>query len=170
MFTVCTYAGSINCRYRSCLKLPSSKWMDQSKSLSNEIKLCQLVDYTRPSGVDGVIVLTFIIKGDRSWTLNVHGRPVTQCSAISHFPQFVTHENVNDQLQCLGRLKVCATHPDERFYKWQRKRRALKKIKYLLVLMLLMLLSMVTHTAAHYILRHVRRWKMCKLCLTLGYT
>ena len=58
---------------RSHLKLPSSKWTDQSKSLSNEIKLCELGDRTRPSGVDGVIVLTFVIKGDRSWTLNVHG-------------------------------------------------------------------------------------------------
>ena len=72
-------------------------------------------------------MLTFVIKGDRSWILNVHGRPVTQCSAISHFPQFVTPENVNDQLQCLDRLKVCAAHPDERFLQMAKEKKSFKE-------------------------------------------
>ena len=72
-------------------------------------------------------MLTFVIKGDRSWILNVHGRPVTQCSVISHFPQLVTPENVNDQLQCLDRLKVCAAHPDERFLQMAKEKKSFKE-------------------------------------------
>lgn len=112
---------------RSRLILPSSKWTDQSKSPLTEIKLCKLGDRTRPSGVDGVVVLTFVIKGDRSWTLNVHGRPVTQCSAITHFSQLVTPENVNDQLQCLDRLRVCPAHPDERFLQMAKEKKSFKE-------------------------------------------
>ena len=66
----------------------------------------------------------------------------------------MTPENVNDQLQCLDRLKVCGAHPDEQFLQMAKEKKSFKEGQVLM--MLLMLLSMVTHTAAHYVLHHVR--------------
>ena len=94
---------------QSHLVLPSGNWTDQSKSPVSELKICKLGEHTRSCGVNGVVILTFVVKGDTRWTLNVHGRCLSPstCSAISRFSQFVTPENVNDILQCLDRLMVC---------------------------------------------------------------
>ena len=82
----------------------------------------------RSCAVDGVVILTFVVKSDRSWTLSVHGRPVTpsQCSAISHFSWFVTPENVNDLLQYLDKLSVCPTHPDQQFIQMAKEKKSFK--------------------------------------------
>ena len=118
--------GSVNYLY-SRLVLPSSIWRDQSMSPLTQIKLCKLGDCTRPSGINGVVMLTFIINGDGSWSLNVHGRPVTQCSAISHFSQLVTPENVNDRLQCLDKLRVCPAHPDQWFLQMAMEKKSFRE-------------------------------------------
>ena len=78
--------------------------------------------------MDGVVILTFVVKSDRSWTLSVHGRPVTpsQCSAISHFSRFVTPENVNDLLQYLDKLSVCPAHPDQQFIQMAKEKKSFK--------------------------------------------
>ena len=86
-----------------------------------ELTLCKLGERTRPCAMDGVVILTFI---DRSWTLSVHGRPVTPscCSAISHFARVVTPENVNDLLQYLDKLSVCPAHPDQQFIQMAKEK------------------------------------------------
>ena len=78
--------------------------------------------------MDGVVILTFVVKSDHSWTLSVHGRPVTpsQCSAISHFSRFVTPENVNDLLQYLDKLSVCPAHPDQQFIQMAKEKKSFK--------------------------------------------
>lgn len=113
---------------QSHLVLPSGNWTDQSKSPVSELKICKLGEHTRSCGVDGVVILTLVVKGDTSWTLNAHGKCLSPstCSAISHFSRFVTPENVNDILQRLDKLMVCPGHPEERFVQMLKEKKTFK--------------------------------------------
>ncbi|XP_064389914.1 uncharacterized protein LOC135337575 [Halichondria panicea] len=116
--------------------MPSRSWTDQSKSPVSELKLCKVGERTRSCGIDGAVILTFTIKSDCCWTLNVHGKCVTpsNCSAIKHFSQSVTVDNVNEMLCCLDKLKVCPAHPEERFVRMAKDKKGFRDGKVSAVL------------------------------------
>ncbi len=102
-------------------------WTDQSKNPVSEIKLCKVGERTR--SCDGAVILTFTVKSDRCWTLNVHGNCVTpsNCSAIKHFSQLVTTvDSLNEMLCCLDKLNVCPAHPEERFVQMAKAKKGFR--------------------------------------------
>ena len=124
---ICVQAPTLR-KVQSELILPSSKWTNQTNDPQTELKLCKLGERTASSSVEGVVILTLVIKSDCYWVLNVHGRNVTssQCSAISHFPLIVMPENVNSILQDLDTLAVCPGHPDQHLVQMAKEKKSLR--------------------------------------------
>lgn len=97
--------------------LPSSKWVNQTSDPSVELKICKLGERTRPTATESVVILTFIVKHDKSWSLCVHGTDVTisRCPAIGFLVPLVDSLSINELLQKLDKLSVCPGHPDKHF-------------------------------------------------------
>ena len=97
--------------------LPSNKWVNQTSDSSMELKICKLGECTRATATESAVVLTFIVKHDKSWSLHVHGTEVTvsRCPAIGFLMTLVDSLSINELLQKLDKLSVCPGHPDEHF-------------------------------------------------------
>ena len=109
------------------LSLPSSKWVDQTTDPSIEIKVGKLGNHITSSGKEIVVILTFIVKCDQSWSLSVHRKDITssRCPAIDFITGLVATLNINEILQHLDKLSVCPAHPDSRFVEMARERKSL---------------------------------------------
>ena len=95
------------------LCLPSNKWSNQTTKSSDELRLCKLGEHDHKMA----IVLSLVIKGDFTWSLNVHGVDVDgkRCPPISKFPNPLWPADVNQFIEHLDKLTVCPDHPDSHF-------------------------------------------------------
>lgn len=111
----------------SKLALPSKKWVDQTTDPSIAIKLGKLGEHTTSSESEMVVVLSFVVKRDKSWSLSVHGSDVTisQCPVIDCFTHLVASLSINELLQHLDKLSVCPAHPDIRFIEMAKEKKSL---------------------------------------------
>ena len=103
--------------------LSSIQQVVQSNS-SDELRLCKLGEHDHKMA----IVLSLVIKGDFTWSPNVHGVDIDgKRPPISKFSNPLWPADVNQFIEHLDKLTVCPGHPDSHFIEFAM---AKKKIHF----------------------------------------
>ena len=95
------------------LRLPSSRWSDQTSSSNHELRLCKLGDYDG----NNVVIQSLVVQNDFTWSLKVHGVAVDgeRCPSLNMFANRLSDRDINRPIEHLDKLQVCPGHPDSHF-------------------------------------------------------
>ncbi|SMN01853.1 hypothetical protein SPONN_126 [uncultured Candidatus Thioglobus sp.] len=96
----------------------SNGWVDITTEPVNVIHMCKFSDVSTPSTQrPPVITHSLSVNANLTWTLHIHGHPVSpqSCTVLQSVPGTLTSESLHALLQLVDDSKVCCGQPDSHF-------------------------------------------------------